>query len=227
MNKALLAKERLLHPLNSITEQRDFFPLSHAGNEFGNVRATSCGFGVWFRLWTRGRAPHSLAPHNVEQPEPGGTRLLSSTMGAEVPADTAVEKCCIKAGNIQCALQMKRFFICVLKEEKYRQAQLITQESSCGYQGSSALIPSDNSKLKQLLCWGFSFAGSYPYNKRNGHCLSCLPFLHLNKFLNCTFLPSETSDLLHFKQKPLLQQYLFLSRFVIRLFLLNCCYSSY
>lgn len=145
---------------------------------------------------------------------------------AEVQVSTAVEKCCIKAGNIQHALQMKRFFICVVKEEKYRQAQLITQESSCGYQGSSALIPSDNSKLNQHLSWGFSIADSYPYN-RNGHCLSYLPFLHLNKFLNCTFLPPDTSDLLHFQWKPLLRQYLFLSRFVIRLFLLNCCYSSY
>lgn len=153
--------------------------------------------------------------------------VLSRGNKAEVHGSTAVEKCCIKAGNVQCALQMKRFFICVVKEEKYLQAWLITQESSCGYQGSSALIPSDNSKLNQLLCWGFSVAESYTYNKRNGHCLSYLPFLHLNKFLNCTVLPPETSDLLHFKWQPLLQQYLFLSRFVIRLFLLNCCYSSY
>lgn len=89
---------------------------------------------------------------------PGGLGLplytleqQKKTNKAEVHVSTAVEKYCIKAGNIQCALQMKRFFICVVKEEKYRQAQLITQESSCGYQRSSALIPSDNSKLNQHL----------------------------------------------------------------------------
>lgn len=44
--------------------------------------------------------------------------LLSSIIGTEVCGAPAVEKCCIKAANIQRALQMKRFFICVLKEEK-------------------------------------------------------------------------------------------------------------
>lgn len=48
--------------------------------------------------------------------------VLSRGNKAVVHGSTAVEKCCIKAGNVQCALQMKRFFICVVKEEKYLQA---------------------------------------------------------------------------------------------------------